>query len=164
MSLLHDAYTALLAGLTYKENGKIKWVDETDNNVWITIIDVDKEEYICEYDNYNKYWYQNDRYHRVDGPAVEGSNDYKAWLQNDKLHRLDGPAIESNFSKEWHQNGLLHRLDGPAIEYADGGKAWYKNGKFHRLDGPAIEWTDGNKRWYINGNGLAEEEFNRIKK
>ena len=50
----------------------------------------------------------------------------KYWYQNDKLHRLDGPAVEwANGSKVWCQNGKYHRLDGPAIEYANGNKYWY---------------------------------------
>jgi len=40
------------------------------------------------------------------------------WYQNDKLHRLDGPAREyANGSKSWYQNGELHREDGPACEW-----------------------------------------------
>ena len=52
-----------------------------------------------------------------------------AWLQNDKLHRLGGPAVEyANGDKVWYQNGKRHRLDGPAAEYANGGKSWYIEG------------------------------------
>jgi hypothetical protein len=59
-----------------------------------------------------------------------GDNGDKFWYQNDKLHRLDGPAIEdADGFKEWYQNGKCHREDGPAIEYADGFKAWYIEGK-----------------------------------
>ena len=54
----------------------------------------------------------------------------REWYQNDKLHRLDGPAVEfANGSKYWFQNGKRHRLDGPAIEYADGDKEWFIEGK-----------------------------------
>ena len=54
----------------------------------------------------------------------------KHWYQNNKRHRLDGPAIEyANGQKEWYQNGECHRLNGPAVEYADGTKYWYQNGK-----------------------------------
>ena len=36
----------------------------------------------------------------------------KYWFQNDKLHRLDGPAVEyADGEKHWYQKGLLHRLD-----------------------------------------------------
>jgi hypothetical protein len=54
----------------------------------------------------------------------------KFWRQNGKLSRLDGPAIEHvSGHKEWYQNDKLHRLDGPAFEDADGGKSWYIDGK-----------------------------------
>ena len=59
------------------------------------------------YDDGTKYWYQNDKYHRLGGPAIEFANGDKSWYQNDKRHRLDGPAVE----------------------YADGDKYWYTDGK-----------------------------------
>ena len=50
----------------------------------------------------------------------------KYWYQNGKLHRIDGPAAEyANGDKYWYQNGQRHRIDGPAIECADGTKLWY---------------------------------------
>ena len=74
----------------------------------------------------------------------------KYWYQNDKLHRTDGPAIESfNGSKYWYQNGKLHRTDGPAIEYADGFKSWYIDDvqyteeEFNRKINPVKELTVG---------------------
>jgi len=83
------------------------------------------------------------------------------WYQNDKLHRLDGPAIEyANGYKFWYQNDKLHRLDGPAVEYANGYKVWYQNDKRHREDGPACEYADGDRYWFIEGKELSEEEFN----
>ena len=90
-----------------------------------------------------------------------GSDGTKYWYQNGKLHRLDGPAIEYSYggNKLWYQNGQLHRLDGPAIEYPDGTKEWYRNGKHHRLDGPAIEYSDGSKEWYIDGKQYSEKKF-----
>ena len=53
----------------------------------------------------------------------------KYWYQNGKRHREDGPAVEgAKGTKCWYRNGLLHREDGPAIEYADGTKEWYLEG------------------------------------
>jgi len=109
----------------------------------------------------NKRWFQNDKLHRLDGPAVEWSNGDKEWYQNGKCHRLDGPAIQyASGYKAWYQDGKFHRLDGPAVEYANGHKYWYQNDKRHRLDGPAVEYADGDKHWYIEGKELTEEEFN----
>ena len=91
--------------------------------------------------NKNIRWYNDkDQFHRLDGPAVEGTNGYK----------------------EWWVEGKLHRLDGPAIEDANGYKAWFVEGKLHRLDGPAIETTDGTKEWFVEGKQLTEKEFNAL--
>jgi len=85
----------------------------------------------------------------------------KYWYQNGKRHRLDGPAVEyADGSKSWYQNGKSHREDGPAIEEANDDKYWYQNDELHRLDGPAIEDANGYKAWYIEGKELTEEEFN----
>ena len=53
----------------------------------------------------------------------------KFWYLNDKLHRVDGPAVEcSSGDKYWYLNGKRHRVDGPAVEYSDGSGYWYLNG------------------------------------
>lgn len=59
------------------------------------------------------------------------TNGDRYWYQNDKLHRLDGPAFETaNGDRQWWQNGKLHRLDGPAVEYASGDRQWYIEDKY----------------------------------
>ena len=84
------------------------------------------------------------------------------WYQNNKLNRLDGPAVEyTDGDRYWYQNDQRHRLDGPAIEYANGDRVWYQNGQRHRLDGPAVEWVNGHREWWIKGKQLTEEKFNR---
>ena len=61
----------------------------------------------------------------------EYSDGSKYYFQNGKLHRLDGPAVEySDGAKQWYQNNQLHRLDGPAVIYSNGTKEWYFYGKF----------------------------------
>ncbi len=56
----------------------------------------------------DKFWYQNGKRHRIDGPAVERINGDKFWFQNNKRHRVDGPAIEhANGDKEWWYNNKL---------------------------------------------------------
>ena len=86
----------------------------------------------------------------------------KRWYLNDKYHRVDGPAVEySNGDKSWYLNGKLHREDGPAVEHSNGDKLWFLNGKRHREDGPAIEYEEGDKYWYLNGKKLTEEEHKK---
>ena len=60
-----------------------------------------------EVDSYgNKFWYLDDKLHRVDGPAIEDVGGDTFWYLDDKLHRVDGPAIEyTNGGKEWYLNG-----------------------------------------------------------
>jgi hypothetical protein len=56
----------------------------------------------------NKFWYQDDQLHRLDGPAVEYTNGTKYWYQSGKIHRLDGPACECyNDTKYWYYQGKL---------------------------------------------------------
>ena len=38
--------------------------------------------------NGDKYWYQNDKRHRTDGPAVERANGTKEWYQDGKKYRI----------------------------------------------------------------------------
>ena len=64
-------------------------------------VTVDKNGTIC--------WYQNDKRHRLDGPAIEYADGHKSWYQNDKRHRLDGPAIEcADDHKSWYIEGVLY--------------------------------------------------------
>jgi hypothetical protein len=80
----------------------------------------------------------------------------RRWYQDDRLHRRDGPAIEYHGDKFWHLDGEFHRRDGPAIETIDGNKLWYVNNKRHRRDGPAAEWWDGSLEWWYDN---IEETF-----
>ncbi len=81
--------------------------------------------------------------------------------EQNQFHREGGPAVEcANGTKSWFLNGKLHREGGPAIECANGDKWWYHNDQFHREDGPAVEYANGDKRWLLNGNELTEAEFN----
>ena len=92
---------------------------------------------IAEYHNRTKLWYLNGEYHRIDRPAVEGS---------------DG-------TKYWYLEGKCHRTNGPAIEFPNGSRYWYLNGKYHRTNGPAIEHPDGRRYWYLNGKEYTKEEY-----
>jgi hypothetical protein len=40
MSILHDAYIALLSGLTYRTGNEIYWYDEYNNPITIEPIDI----------------------------------------------------------------------------------------------------------------------------
>ena len=54
----------------------------------------------------------------------------KYWLQDGKYNRSNGPALEfSDGEKQWKQNGIRHRIDGPAVEYPGGDKDWFYQGQ-----------------------------------
>jgi len=94
-----------------------------------------------------KRWYDQDKLHREDGPAIEYVNGDKLWFRQDKLHREDGPAVECSSAP--------HK----------GNKYWWLNGERHREDGPAIEYGTGDKNWYYNGKQIkcsSQEEFEKI--
>ena len=51
----------------------------------------------CRIENGNKIWRnEKGQIHRKNGPAIVRANVDKEWWQNDKLHRIDGPAVEFN--------------------------------------------------------------------
>jgi hypothetical protein len=112
MNILHNAYVALVSGLTACNPNNLKeilWKDHIGVNVSIRVINLEDRTYRIKYDNGDKEWYKDDKLHREDGPAIE---------------LADGGS-------EWYLNGQLHREDGPAIEYADGNKTWYLNDKLY---------------------------------
>lgn len=56
----------------------------------------------------------------------------KRWFNEDyRLHREDGPAIEwATGTKFWYIDGDFHRINGPAIEYSFGeNEWWYENNR-----------------------------------
>lgn len=72
--------------------------------------------------------YNGDRYTYVGVNAISYTAKY--WYANDKCHRINKPAIEyGSGAKYWYQNGKLHRENGPAIEYANGANFYYRYGK-----------------------------------
>jgi hypothetical protein len=96
-------------------------------------------------------------------PVIDTNGNKRWYDDNSKLHRVDGPALEyANGDKYWCINGELHRVDGPALEYIDGTKAWYLNGQCHCADGPAIEYTDGETRYFINDKYIPQLNNKRI--
>ena len=113
--------------------------------------------------------------HRLDGPAVEGSNGDRLWFKDGEFHREDGPAIiYANGDKHWYIDGKLHREGGAASEYTDGARYYYMHYELHRIDGPAIIEVDepgidrsAFQQWWVNGVQIdcqTNEEFLRIVK
>lgn len=89
--------------------------------------------------------------------------------KNNKYHRIDGPAIEYiggryKGHKVWYIHGSCHRENGPAIEWYTGDKYWYLNDKKHREDGPAVEHICGGQEYWFNGIRYIFEEWQQIVK
>ena len=76
-----------------------------------------------------------------------------------RYHREDGPAVDGPRSREWFIHGVLHRDDGPAVELFGCHNCWYQRGVIHRNGGPAIEFADGSKRWFWNGKKVSEKKY-----
>ena len=77
-----------------------------------------------------RYYNKDNRLHRTNGPAVEWNDGEKWWYQNGQRHRTDGPAVERfDRYREWWQHGQRHRTDGPAVVGSNGHKAWFINGE-----------------------------------
>jgi hypothetical protein len=87
-----------------------------------------------------RYYNENGRYHREDGPAVELLNGSKFWLINGKYHREKGPTVEySDGGKLWHINGVLHREDGPAVDCHPEIQYWLNGKKYDNVSSDE-EW------------------------
>ena len=84
------------------------------------------------------------------------------YFDKEKLHRTNGPALEFvNGGEQWRVNGQLHRTDGPAAINLDGVKMWWLNGLLHRTDGPAVIYPEGGCGWWINGCNLDGDQVEK---
>lgn len=117
-------------------------------------------------------WYENNRPHRVDGPAVlmfnnNGGLESETWCRRGQSHRKDGPAHvkyypDGGVSREnWYYNGEQHRLDGPAVtEYWDTGvvscREWWRDGKYCNPNGPA--WVNYHQDGIVKDEGYVDEQ------
>lgn len=112
---------------------------------------------IREIDDIGNICYKvNNKFHRVDGPAIISPTGSKQWMQNGRRHREDGPAVVLDTgARFWYQHGRVHRIGGPAIMRYDGTLEWYQDNQLHRLDGPAMENSDGKKWWFYKGTHVA---------
>lgn len=86
---------------------------------------------------------------------IIGNDGTKYWYSDDRLHRLNAPAvIFRDGSEQWYVDGELHREDGPAVISANGKRGWYRYGGLHREDGPAIIYSDQSRAFHIKGEEI----------
>ena len=144
------------------------------------------------YENGNKYWYKNDKLHRLNGPAYEESSGYKKYY-------IEGTELtedEFNESKDWEQfepeddgsnltqdefdiyldglskdeldeyyNKKREPVDEPVLFETDdlGTKIWRNEmGQLHREDGPAAIGKNGHGTYYLNGTALTPEDYCKV--
>jgi antitoxin component YwqK of YwqJK toxin-antitoxin module len=107
MTLLHDAYVALLSGLTTKTNNEIHWQDEDGRIITVEPIDVAKCKYIV------RYYYTNGQKH---------------WEENYHQSQLHGKSIGwySSGQKCWEANYHQGQRHGKYIEWYESGQVWWE--------------------------------------
>lgn len=120
-------------------------------------------EYALKVDRYHMVFEFRRMRHRDNGPAlISFDGTHEEWYQFDKLHRTDGPAVtrkrDHGTDVFYMSHGLPHRFGGPAMTYADGEMKWNWHGRLHREDGPAWIFPDGRESYYIDGFELTKGE------
>jgi len=147
VTLLHDAYTALLAGLTYKTGNEIHWHDKDGSQITVEPVDVEAGSYIVR------------RY------CKNGSLDLEENYSKEQLH---GKRII------WHLNGKKF-LEGDYHQGQLHGKCmgWYPNGQLDweanyiqgQRHGLSIRWYKNgycrDKNYYICGRIVTPKEWER---
>jgi len=74
-----------------------------------------------------------------------------------KRHRLDGPMLEwSDGTKYWYINGNRHRNIDPSYEYSNGEKQWWFKGECHRIGGSSCSTFE---IWFIYDKAYTKEEY-----
>ena len=141
MNLLHDAYTALLSGLTTKTGNEIHWEDKNKNPITVELINVNKEIYKakCYWPNGNKQReadYQKDQKHgKSIGWYESGNKHWEADYQKGQLHGKNIVWWESG-NKHWEADYQKDQRHGKNIGWYESGKVlseeYYKNDKLIR--------------------------------
>ena len=127
-----------------------------------------------------KYYFIEDKVHRLDGPAIIVPNSKVAYYINDEFlskeefevhperlkylgNSFNMPKVQSEYAElDKYQNKfeiryfkkdtkIYHNPYGPAYIDKDGYKSYFIEGVWHRLDGAARIWPNGEEEYYING-------------
>jgi len=154
MTLLHDAYTALLAGLTHKAGDEIHWHDNYGHPITVEPVDVDTERCVVRR-------YSNGSLH-CENDYLQGQKHgkHRGWHYNGQLWWETDYTKDQRHGKSvwWHKNGQKER----EVNYVNGqfhGKCikWYKSGKkkcekdYHQgnLHGKNIGWFEDGTFWQL---------------
>jgi antitoxin component YwqK of YwqJK toxin-antitoxin module len=134
MTILHDAYVALLSGLTTKTNNEIHWEDENGAPITVELISVAECKYVIR------------RYYN------SGQIRKEVNYHQDLRHGKDNGWYKSG-QKKWEDNYYQGQQHGKNIGWYDGGQKCYEidyhQGQRH---GKYIEWRKNGRKWW-------EEEY-----
>jgi len=171
MTLLHDAYTALLSGLTHRTGNEIHWHDENGHPITVEPVDVEVGSYVVKYyrEDGNLYWeihYLQDQRH---GKSI-------GWYENGQLQWETGYHQGQMHGKDikWYTNGQLY-WEINYIQKQRHGKSifWDKSGQtrweidYHQdqLHGKSIMLHSNGvliyEDYYINGRLVTHKEWER---
>lgn len=118
-----------------------------------------------------KYWYQQNKHHRINYPAIIGPNGTVSYLVNGLSHNPVGPSFvlakkditsPRDLVRAWEIWGRHHRLDGPSVEYADGTYECHLFGRSHFYYGPCRIDSDGKVHYALHGVELTENRFSKL--
>ncbi len=68
---------------------KLIMVKKRNHIIKYTMYNIEYHKYLCG----TEFWYKDNMFHRLYGPAVVFQSYYKAFFQHGRKHRLDGPAV-----------------------------------------------------------------------
>jgi len=106
MTLLHDALTAFISGITTKKPNteEINWEDENGSPITVECIDAETEKYIV------RYYYENGKLY-YEHPYQHGKRHgiWKGWYENGQLQyeHFYQHGQEHGICKGWYKNGQL---------------------------------------------------------
>jgi len=146
MTLLHDAYTALLSGLTHRTGNEIHWHDKHGCPITVEPVDVERESYLVRRYNDDGILCGEEGYSqgKIHGKRISlYLNGQKCWEADYHQGQLHGKCMG------WYENGQLNWKINYIQDQRHGlSMGWYKNGNCR------------NEKYYINGRSVTREEWN----
>jgi len=171
MTLLHDAYTALLSGITYRTGNEIHWHDEDENPITVEPINVECERYMVRRyrDDDSLEWEEDYHQGQRHGKSIRCyKNGQKAWetdYVNDLRH---GKHVEwyPNGRKRFELNYIQGQKHNKSMGWCDNGKLrrevyWVNNQPHGKSSGWRKDGTLLYEDYYINGQEVSIEEWEK---
>jgi len=169
MTLLHDAYTALLSGLTHRTCNEIHWHDKDGNPITVEPVDVESCIYRVRryYEDGSLDLEMNYRQNQPHGKSVWWYRNGQKWWETDYVNgQIHGRDIM------WYVNGQIH-CEVDYYQNQPHGKSinWHTNGQKRReVDyrkgkryGKYVLWYESGtldyEHYYIDDQQVTREEW-----